>query len=193
MMSRRLWLSQACSRSMTQPHYPQMPFSVSECLPLRSPFLIRLYVILISVVRQVVHPSSAGGNRPQSHADDTLEGVPALLRRPTRPNDARVHRAGAPGPNLDGSSDRDSHVGLPACEPARLATIHQAGKRPSWCRTRGRGALTPNWCCNCVIVCARKPVLEREGRKPASVNAWAIAVAAQPSSVNAWTSWQICG
>jgi hypothetical protein len=30
-------------------------------------------------------------------------------------------------------------------------------------------------------------VLEREGRKPASESAWAIAVAAQPASVNAWT------
>src|SRR2546421_12981536 len=64
---------------------------------------------------------------------------------------------------------------------------HSLGKRPSCCRTRGRGALTPNWRCNCVIVCARKLVLEREGRKPASFNAWAIAVAAQPASVNSCT------
>src|SRR2546421_7819775 len=120
---------QAKVRSITQPHYPQKPFSVSECLPLRSPFLIRLYDILIRVVRQVVHQSSDGGNRPQSRADGTLEGVPAPLRRPTRPSGARVHRAGAPGPTLDGSSDRDSHGGLRACEPALLATIHQAGDR----------------------------------------------------------------
>ena len=32
---------QAKLRSMTQPHYPQMLFSVSECLPWRSPFVIR--------------------------------------------------------------------------------------------------------------------------------------------------------
>ena len=38
-----------------------------------------------------------------------------------------------------------------------------------------------------MIVSARKPVVERGGRKPASESAWAIAVAAQPASVNAWT------
>ena len=39
--------SQAKVRSMTQPHYPQRQFSVFECLPLRSPFVIRSYDILI--------------------------------------------------------------------------------------------------------------------------------------------------
>ena len=51
--------------------------------------MIRLYDILIRVVRQVVHPSSDGENRPQSRADGTLEGVPAPLRRPTPPSGAR--------------------------------------------------------------------------------------------------------
>ena len=37
---------------MTQSHYPQNPFFVSECLPLRSPFVLRLYDIIIRVVRQ---------------------------------------------------------------------------------------------------------------------------------------------
>ncbi len=123
---------QAKLRSITQPHYPQMPFSVSECLPLRSPFLIRLYDILIRVVRQVTRQSSDGGNRPQSRADGTLEGVPAPLRQPTRPSGARVHRAGAPAPALDGSSGRDSRGGLRACELALLATIH-------WARVRHAG------------------------------------------------------
>src|SRR6266849_10628039 len=101
---------------MTQPHYPRMLFSASECLPLRSPFVIRLYDILIRVVRQVTRQSSDGENRLQSRADDAAEGVPAPLRQPTRPSGARVHRVGAPGPTLDGSSERDSHVGLRACE-----------------------------------------------------------------------------
>src|SRR5690349_8396853 len=84
---------------MTQPHYPHIPFSVSVCLPLRTPFVIRSYDILIKVVQQVMYPSSG----------------------------ARVHRAGAPGPALDGSSERASHVGCEAGVPARLATIHRAG------------------------------------------------------------------
>src|SRR6266851_1475353 len=116
-------------RSITQPHYPQKSFSVSEWLPWFHPFLLRLYDILIRVIRQVVHQSSGGGNRPQSRYDGTVEGVPALPRRPTRPSGARAHRAGAPAPNLDGSSGRGSRGELRACEPALLATIHQARDR----------------------------------------------------------------
>ncbi len=122
---RRNRVIQAKLRSMTQPHYPQIQNSVSVCLPLRSPFAIRSYDILIRVVRQVVHPSSGGGNRLQSRADDIVEDVPAPLRRPTPPSGARVHRAGAPGPALDGSSERNSHKGLRAGESVLSATIRQ--------------------------------------------------------------------
>jgi hypothetical protein len=92
--------------------------------------MIHLYDILIRGVRQVVHQSSDGENRPQSRADGTREGVPAPLRQPTPPSGARVRRAGAPAPPLDESSDRGCRVGFPACEPAQLATIHQARARP---------------------------------------------------------------
>src|SRR6266699_2441234 len=112
---------------MTQPHYPQMLFSVSECLPWHSPFVIRLYDILIKVVRQGVHPSSSGGTRPRPRADDTHEAVPALLHQPTPPSGARVHRVGALGLLLDESSEEASRVGCEAVGPVRLATIHQAG------------------------------------------------------------------
>jgi hypothetical protein len=88
-----------------------MLFSVSEWKPLCSPFVIRLYDILIRAVRQVAHQSSGGGNRLQLRAGDTVEDVPAQLRRLTPPSGARVHRVGAPAPALDGSSDRDSREG----------------------------------------------------------------------------------
>src|SRR5215831_16124765 len=112
---------------MTQPHYPQMVFSVSECLPWRSPFVIRWYDILIRVVRQGVHPSSRGGTRPRLRADETHEAVPALLHQPTPPSGARGHRVGALGPLHDESSAEASRVGCEAVGPIRLATIHQAG------------------------------------------------------------------
>src|SRR6266566_10060826 len=96
---------------MTQPHYPHRQFSVSECLPLRSPFVFRLYDILIKRVQQVMYPSSGGGTRPRSHADDTLEAVPVQLRQPTPPSGVGVHRVGALAPPLDESSARASPVG----------------------------------------------------------------------------------
>src|SRR6266700_478914 len=111
---------------MTQPHYPQMCLFVSECLPLRSPFVFRLYDILIRSARQGVPPSSDGGNRHQSPADDTAEDVPAQPHRPIPPSDARAHQAGVLAPILDGSSGAGSHEGYPAGEPVRQATIHEA-------------------------------------------------------------------
>jgi transposase len=50
---------------ITQSHYPGMVFSVSECLPLCYPFLIRLYDIFIRGLLQVAYQSSGGGNLPQ--------------------------------------------------------------------------------------------------------------------------------
>src|SRR5438034_11208545 len=79
---------------MTQPHYPHRQFSVSACLPLRTPFVIRSYDILIKLVQQVVYQSSGGGTRPLSHADDTLEAVPVTLSQPTPPSGVWVHRVG---------------------------------------------------------------------------------------------------
>src|SRR5205823_1144661 len=108
---------------MTQSHYPQKSFAVSEWLPLFLPFVIRLYDISVRVALQVTHWSSGGGGRPQSCADGTVEGVPAPLRRPTRPSGARVHRAGVPAPVLDGSSGRGSHAECPADGRVLLATI----------------------------------------------------------------------
>src|SRR6266581_1156952 len=104
-----------------------MLFSVFECLPLRSPFVIRWYDILIRAVRQVLHPTSGGGNRLQSRADDTVEAVPVPLRQPTPPSGVGVHRVGALAPPLDESSARASRVGCEGGEPVRLATIHGVG------------------------------------------------------------------
>ncbi len=73
---------------MTQSHYPQKSFAFSEWLPSFLPFVIRLYDISIRTARQVAPQSSDGGNRRQSHADGTVEGVLAPLRRPTRPSGA---------------------------------------------------------------------------------------------------------
>src|SRR5438477_326108 len=42
--SRRERLIQEWVRSMTQSHYPQNPFFVSECLPLRYPFSISFII-----------------------------------------------------------------------------------------------------------------------------------------------------
>jgi hypothetical protein len=112
---------------MTQPHYPQILFSGSVCLPLRTPFVIRSYDILIKGVQQGVVPSSDGGTRPQSRADDRLEAVPAPHHQPTPPSGARVHRGGALAPPLDESSAKAFRVGCEAVGPVRLATIHRAG------------------------------------------------------------------
>ena len=103
--------------------------------------MIRLYDILIRVVRLVVHQSSDGENRPQSRADGTLEGVPAPLRRPTRPSGARVHRVGVPASDPDGSSGRDLRVGFPAYGLALLATIHRARVHRETCHAGA--ALSP--------------------------------------------------
>src|SRR5579885_1649427 len=113
--------------SMTQPHYPQLLFSGSECLPWRSPFVIRWYHILIKVVWLGVHPSSGGGIHPQSRADDRPEAVPVPLHPPTPPSGARVHPVGALAPLLDESSEAVSRVGCEGGEPVRSATIHPAG------------------------------------------------------------------
>src|SRR2546423_10585197 len=120
---------QAIVPLIAQPHYPQKSFSVSEWLPLFHPFSIHLYHILIGVIRQVAHQSSGGGDRFQWRADGTVEGVPVPPRRPTPPSDARVHRAGAPAPALDGSSGRDWRVGCSAREPVLQATIRWARVR----------------------------------------------------------------
>src|SRR5215472_16038380 len=102
---------QALVRSMTQPHYPQMLVSGSECLPWCSPLVTYWYDILIKSVQRGEYPSSGGGTRPRSRADDTREAIPALLHQPTRPSGARGHRVGVPGPPLDESSARASRVG----------------------------------------------------------------------------------
>ena len=52
-------------------------------LPLFVPFVIRLYDILMRMAWQVTRQSDGGENRPQSHADGTVEGVPVPPRQPT--------------------------------------------------------------------------------------------------------------
>src|SRR5438309_6073673 len=111
-------------RSMTQSHYPQKSFAVSEWLPSFLPFVIRLYDISIRIARQVTLQSSVDGDRRQAHADGTVEGVLVLLRRPILPSGAGAHRVGVPAPALDGSSSRDLRVGCPAHGRALLATTH---------------------------------------------------------------------
>jgi len=106
---------------------PHRQFSVSVCLPLRTPFVFRSYDILIKRVQQVVYPSSGGGARPRLHADDTLKAVSVPLRQPTPPSGVGVHRVGALAPPLDESSARASPVGCEGGEPVRLATIHRVG------------------------------------------------------------------
>jgi hypothetical protein len=86
---------------------------IQPLLPPRKPHPMAL--------RQVTHRSSGGGGYPQSRADGTAGGVPALPCRPTRPSGAKVHPVGVSAPALDGSSDRDLRVGFPACEPTLLA------------------------------------------------------------------------
>ncbi len=114
---------------MTQSHYPRKSFAIFEWLPSFFPYVIRLYDISIRIARQVAPQSSDDGDRHQAHADGTVEGVSAPLRRPTRPSGARAHRAGVPAPALDGSSGRDLRVGFPADGRALLATTRWATVR----------------------------------------------------------------